>query len=221
MLDIARAYRDIMGRIAAAATGSGRSPADVTLVAVTKTYGPEMIRPLLEAGHRVFGENRVQEARDKWPLLREAYPDIELHLIGPLQSNKIREAVALFDVIESLDREKTARLLATEMTRQMRRPSLYVQVNTGLERQKAGIAASGVPAFLAQVTAIGGLKVEGLMCIPPVEEPPGVHFGLLARLARENSLTVISMGMSGDFEEAIAHGATHVRIGSALFGARP
>jgi pyridoxal phosphate enzyme (YggS family) len=175
---------------------------------------------LLDAGHRVFGENRVQEAQGKWPELRRSIPDIELHLIGPLQSNKAKEAVALFDVIESVDREKIAAALAAEMKRQQKSPKLYVQVNTGLEPQKAGVAPSEVGEFLQRIQQEHGLKPEGLMCIPPAEENPAQHFALLARLAKENALPVISMGMSGDYEEAIAHGATHVRVGSALFGAR-
>jgi PLP dependent protein len=214
------AYKDVTARIAEAARRSGRSPDGVSLIAVTKTHGPEAILPLLQAGHRVFGENRVQEAQGKWPRLRDEFKDIELHLIGPLQSNKAREAVALFDVIESVDRDRIAAALAAEMKRQKRSPRLYAQVNTGLEPQKAGIAPADVAAFLSRLKVEHGLHPEGLMCIPPVDEAAAPHFALLARLARENGLTVISMGMSGDYEEAIAHGASHVRVGSALFGAR-
>jgi pyridoxal phosphate enzyme (YggS family) len=220
MVDGINAYSRVKERIARAAAKAGRAPGDITLVAVTKTHDATRIRPLLDHGHRVFGENRVQEAQGKWPNLREAYKHIELHLIGPLQSNKAREAVALFDVIESVDRDKIAAALATEIIRQQKSPRLYVQVNTGLETQKAGVKPKDVSAFLERVTAEHGLKVEGLMCIPPAAEPAGPHFALLAQLARENSLSVISMGMSGDYEQAIAQGATHVRVGSALFGAR-
>jgi hypothetical protein len=220
MVDGINAYSNVKERITMAAIQAGRRPADITLVAVTKTHGPERIKPLLEQGHRVFGENRVQEAQEKWPDLRKSFPGIELHLIGPLQSNKAREAVALFDVIESVDRDKIAAALAAEMKRQQKSPKLYVQVNTGLESQKAGIAPAEVDGFLRRMREQHGLNPEGLMCIPPVEEDPARHFILLGRLARENGLAVISMGMSGDYEEAIAHGATHVRVGSALFGAR-
>lgn len=220
MADGINAYGSVKDRIAAAATKAGRVPENVTLVAVTKTHGPERIRPLLEQGHRVFGENRVQEARGKWPELRKAFPGIELHLIGPLQSNKAKEAVALFDVIESVDRDKIAAALAVEMKRQQKFPKLYVQVNTGLEPQKAGVVPSEVGDFLKRLRQEHGLRPEGVMCIPPAEDQPAQHFTLLARLARENGLGVISMGMSGDYEEAIVHGATHVRVGSALFGAR-
>jgi PLP dependent protein len=219
-MDGISAYSSVRERIAAAAATAGRAVDDVTLVAVTKTHGPGAIRPLLEAGHRVFGENRVQEVQDKWPALRKTFTGIELHLIGPLQSNKCREAVALFDVIESVDRDKIAAALAVEMKRQQKFPKLYVQVNTGREPQKAGVAPADVAAFLQRIREQHGLNPEGLMCIPPVEEPPQNHFVLLSRLARENGLFVISMGMSSDYEEAIAHGATHVRVGSALFGAR-
>jgi PLP dependent protein len=220
MPDTMNSYKEVKARIVGAARQSGRSPDSVTLVAVTKTHGPEVARPLLQAGHRVFGENRVQEAQGKWPALKNEFEGIELHLIGPLQSNKAREAVALFDVIESVDRDKIAAALAAEMMRQAKSPRLYVQVNTGLEPQKAGIAPRDVPTFLSRLKVEHGLHPEGLMCIPPVDEAAAPHFVLLARLARENGLATISMGMSGDYEEAIAHGATHVRVGSALFGAR-
>jgi pyridoxal phosphate enzyme (YggS family) len=220
MADGINAYGSVKERIATAAQKAGRAPEDVTLVAVTKTHGQERIKPLLKQGHRVFGENRVQEAQDKWPELRKQFPGIELHLIGPLQSNKAREAVALFDVIESVDRDKIAAALAAEMKRQQKFPRLYVQVNTGLEPQKAGVAPAEVGTFLQLILEQYGLNPAGLMCIPPIEDNPAQHFTLLARLAKENGLAVISMGMSGDYEEAIAHGATHVRVGSALFGAR-
>ena len=176
MADGINAYGSVKERIVAAATKAGRAPESVTLVAVTKTHGPELIRPLLDAGHRVFGENRVQEAQGKWPELRRSFPDIELHLIGPLQSNKAKEAVALFDVIESVDREKIAAALAAEMKRQQKSPKLYVQVNTGLEPQKAGVAPSEVGKFLKRIQQEHGLKPEGLMCIPPAEEKPAQHF---------------------------------------------
>jgi pyridoxal phosphate enzyme (YggS family) len=220
MTDGINAYGSVKERIAAAAIKAGRAPEDVTLVAVTKTHGPELIRPLLEAGHRVFGENRVQEAQGKWPDLRKSFAGIELHLIGPLQSNKAKEAVALFDVIESVDRDKIAAALAAEMKRQQKSPKLYVQVNTGLEPQKAGVAPAEVGAFLQRMRERHSLTPQGLMCIPPAEDHPAQHFVLLEQLARESGLAAISMGMSGDYEEAIAHGATHVRVGSALFGAR-
>lgn len=220
MGDSIKAYSEVKERIAMAARQAGRAAEDVTLVAVSKTHGPELIRPLLAAGQRVFGENRVQEAQGKWPGLREDYKNVELHLIGPLQSNKAGQAVALFDVIESVDRDKIAAALAAEMQRQRKFPRLYVQVNTGLEPQKAGVAPAEIGAFVQRMREQHGLNPEGLMCIPPVGEPPARHFALLARFAREHALPVVSMGMSGDYAEAIAHGATHVRVGSALFGAR-
>ena len=210
----------VRDRIAKAARQAGREPGDVALVAVSKTFGAEDIRPVLDAGQRIFGENRVQEAQAKWPDLRAAFPDVELHLIGPLQSNKAKEAVALFDVIESVDREKIAAELAREMRRQDRHPALYVQVNTGLEPQKAGIDPRETAAFIARCRDIHGLEIEGLMCIPPVDENPGPHFALLEKLAREAGVRNVSMGMSGDYETAVAFGATHVRVGSAIFGSR-
>lgn len=199
---------------------AGRPADAVGLVAVSKTFAADEIRPVLEAGHRVFGENRVQEAQGKWPALKEAFPDIELHLIGPLQSNKAKEAVALFDIIETVDREKIAAALAAEMKKQDRNLRLYVQVNTGLEPQKAGIDPRETAAFVARCREVHGLAIEGLMCIPPFEENPGPHFALLAKLAREAGLEKLSMGMSGDYETAIAFGATSVRVGSAIFGQR-
>lgn len=210
----------VAARIEAAARAAGRQPEAVRLVAVSKTFGPDSIVPLLEAGQRVFGENRVQEARGKWPALRERYPGVALHLIGPLQSNKARDAVALFDVIQTVDRPKIALALAQEMARSGRRPQLFVQVNTGDESQKAGAAVAETPALVALCREQLGLAVEGLMCIPPVEADPAPHFALLARMAGALRLPKLSMGMSADFETAIRHGATHVRIGSALFGAR-
>lgn len=212
-------YEEIRSRISKATREAGRSDEPV-LVAVTKTFSAPDIEPVLQAGHRVFGENRVQEAEGKWPGLRAKFPGIELHLIGPLQSNKAADAVALFDVIETVDREKIARALKAEMDRQGRRPRLYVQVNTGLEPQKAGIAPDETAAFVALCRDTLGLPIEGLMCIPPFDENPGPHFALLRKLARESGVTRLSMGMSGDFETAIGFGATGVRVGSAIFGSR-
>ena len=210
----------VKARIAAAAAAAGRAPDGIRLVAVTKTKGAAEIMPTLEAGQRLFGENRVQEAAGKWPALRSAFPEIELHLIGPLQTNKVAEAVALFDAIETLDREKLARTLAGEMAKQGRRPACFIQINTGEEPQKAGIAPSLADAFIALCRGELGLPVEGLMCIPPLEADPAPHFALLREIARRNALAGLSMGMSGDFEAAIAAGATHVRVGTAIFGGR-
>jgi hypothetical protein len=210
----------VRARIADAARGAGRDPSAVTLVAVSKTFGDDAVRAALGAGQRVFGENRVQEAAGKFPALKASYPDLELHLIGPLQTNKAREAVALFDVIESVDRERLARELAKEMARAGRRPRLYVQVNIGEEPQKAGVAPAELDALLASCKALG-LAIEGLMCIPPVDQPPAPFFARLRELAARHALPVASMGMSGDYAEAIAQGATHVRVGSAIFGVRP
>lgn len=206
--------------IARAAQDGGRDPADVTLVCVTKTFPAEDVIPLLEAGHRVFGENRVQEAAGKWPALREKYPDIELHLIGPLQSNKAREAVELFDAIETVDREKIARALAEETARTGKRPRLLVQINTGAEPQKAGVPPQDADAFLSACREKHGLEISGLMCIPPADEQASPHFALLADIAARNGLHALSMGMSSDFELAIQLGATHVRVGSAIMGRR-
>ena len=211
---------EVRTAIAKSARDGSRSPDDVTLVAVSKTFDADAIRPAILAGQRVFGENRVQEAQGKWPALRDETPGIELHLIGPLQSNKAADAVALFDVIETVDREKIARALADEMKRQGRTPKLYVQVNTGLEPQKAGIAPDDAKAFVDLCRNELGLAVEGLMCIPPAEENPGPHFALLAKLAARCGVEKLSMGMSGDYETAVAFGATSVRVGSAIFGVR-
>ena len=208
-------------RIARAHARFGAPPEAVELVAVSKTFAAEAIEPFLAAGQRVFGENRVQEAKDKWPGLRERYPDVTLHLIGPLQTNKVREAVALFDVIETVDREKLAGMLAAEMRQTARKLPCFVQVNIGLEPQKAGIAPAETAAFVARCRDEHGLDVVGLMCIPPDGVPPGPYFAQLAALAREAGVAQLSMGMSGDFETGIAMGATHVRVGSALFGHRP
>ncbi len=212
---------EIRRRIVRAERAAGRPEGATTLVAVSKTFPVEDIREVIAAGQRVFGENRVQEAQAKWPILRSETAGIELHLIGPLQSNKAAEAVALFDVIHTVDRDKIAAAIAAEGTKQGRRPRLFVQVNTGLEAQKAGIDPREAVAFVERCRSVHGLEIEGLMCIPPVEDAPGPHFGLLAKLAREAGVTGLSMGMSSDFEIAVGLGATHVRVGSALFGTRP
>jgi pyridoxal phosphate enzyme (YggS family) len=219
--DPAQAYHEVAARIAHAAQACGRDPAEVTLVAVSKQQPWEAIAPVLAAGQTVFGENRVQEAMARWAgRARSDEGSLVLHLIGPLQTNKAREAVAFFDVVESLDREKLARVLAEEVQKQGRRPRLYVQVNTGEEPQKAGVLPAEADAFLARCRAAYGLEPEGLMCIPPADEPPGPHFALLGKIAARNGLAKLSMGMSGDFETAIRFGATSVRVGSAVFGAR-
>lgn len=210
----------IQAEIRKAALGNGRDPASVTLVAVSKTFPAEAILPVLESGHRVFGENRVQEAKGKWPALRERFPRIELHLIGPLQSNKAREAVALFDAIHTVDRPKIAEALAAEMARQGRKLQLFIEINTGGEAQKAGVAPQEADRFIADCRDQYGLGIEGLMCIPPFDEAPAPHFALLQKIAQRNGLAKLSMGMSADFASAIAFGATHVRVGSAIFGER-
>ena len=210
----------VRSEIALAAKASRRDPSSVTLIAVSKTFEADAIRPVMAAGHRVFGENRVQEAKAKWPALRADCTDLELHLIGPLQSNKAAEAVALFDCIHTIDREKIARAIAAEMSRQRRRLKLFIQVNTGEEPQKAGVPPSGLGTLLAVCRGELGLDIAGLMCIPPVDEEPAVHFAFLAKLARENGLAGLSMGMSADFAAAIEQGATHIRVGSAIFGRR-
>ncbi|WHO73605.1 YggS family pyridoxal phosphate-dependent enzyme [Rhizobium sp. BT03] len=219
-MELQERLNDVRSRIAAGERQAARPAGSVQLVAVSKTFEAEAIRPAIDAGQRVFGENRVQESQGKWPMLKAEQPNIVLHLIGPLQSNKAADAVALFDVIETVDREKIARTLAEEMRRQGRRPLLYVQVNTGLEPQKAGITPDDTPAFVTLCREELGLSVEGLMCIPPAEENPGPHFALLAKLALTCGVEKLSMGMSGDYETAIAFGATSVRVGSAIFGAR-
>jgi pyridoxal phosphate enzyme (YggS family) len=211
----------IRERMARAHARFGAPPEEVELVAVSKTFSAEAIEPFLAAGQRVFGENRVQEAQGKWPGLRAAYPDITLHLIGPLQTNKARDAVALFDVIETVDRDKLAGVLAGEMARAGRNLPCFVQVNIGLEEQKAGIAPAETVAFVQRCRDVHGLDIVGLMCIPPDGVPSGLYFAHLATLARDAGVSGLSMGMSGDFETAIAMGATHVRVGSALFGTRP
>jgi pyridoxal phosphate enzyme (YggS family) len=207
-------------RIARAARDAGRNPQDVTLVCVTKTFGADEIKPAIEAGERVFGENRVQEALAKWPALKASYPSLKLHLIGPLQSNKAHDAVLLFDVIETVDREKIAKVLAREIQKTSCHPKLYVQVNTGAEPQKAGILPREADAFIARCREDYGLEISGLMCIPPVDDQASPHFAFLNLIAKRNGIAKLSMGMSADFELAIELGATHVRIGSAIFGDR-
>jgi PLP dependent protein len=210
----------IKARIERARQRFGPPPDGVTLVAVSKTFDTAEVCPFLDTGHRVFGENRVQEAKGKWPGLRASYDGIELHLIGPLQTNKAREAVELFDVIDTVDRDRLAEVLRTEMDRAGRQLPVFVQVNIGDEEQKSGIAPSEAVAFAVRCQSEHGLTVRGLMCIPPDGVPPGPYFAHLAMLARDAGLTGLSMGMSGDFETAITMGATHVRVGSALFGQR-
>ena len=213
--------KKVLNGVVAAAQAAHRAPEDVTLIAVSKTFdGPDIV-PVIEAGQRVFGENRVQEAKGKWPALKMAWPDVELHLIGPLQSNKTAEAVQLFDAIHTVDRPKIAAEIAKEMRRQAKGLKLFVQVNTGREPQKAGIDPGEADAFLRECREVHGLEISGLMCIPPAEEDPTPHFALLAEIARRNGLSQLSMGMSGDYPQAIAAGATHVRVGSAIFGTRP
>lgn len=220
MNDAVIRLNEVRKNILSAEQEAGRPAGSTMLVAVSKTFSADEIRPVIEAGQRVFGENRVQEAQAKWPALKEAFPGIELRLIGPLQSNKAKEAVALFDVIETVDREKIASELAREIRKQGKAPLLYVQVNTGLEEQKAGIDPREAVAFVARCRDVHGLAVEGLMCIPPADENPGPHFALLEKLAREAGVGKLSMGMSGDYETAIAFRATSVRVGSAIFGTR-
>ena len=211
---------EIRERMAKSEKLAGRAAGSTELVAVSKTFDADDIRPVLQAGQRVFGENRVQEAQGKWPQLKAEFADVELHLIGPLQSNKTADAVALFDVIQSIDRDKIAKAIAKEMKAQARTLQLFVQVNIGGEEQKAGIAISETVAFVNRCRDDYGLSVLGLMCIPPFDENPGPYFALLAKLAEECGVECVSMGMSGDFETAIELGATHVRVGSAIFGSR-
>jgi len=212
--------------IARACKDAGRDPASVTLIAVSKTFPPEAIEPVLAAGQRVFGENRVQEAKGKWPPLMEKYPGVELHLIGPLQSNKAKEAVTLFGAIHAVDRASLCEALAKEIdkagnTPSFKAPALFVQINTGSEPQKAGVLPQDADAFIKACSATYGLTIAGLMCIPPVDDAPGPHFALTVKIAQRNGLKLLSMGMSADFADAIALGATHVRVGSAIFGTRP
>jgi PLP dependent protein len=219
-LQLAGRLADVRSRVAQAARAAKRDAASVELIAVSKTFDAGDMRPALAAGQRVFGENRVQEAQGKWPALRAEFPDLKLHLIGPLQSNKAAEAVALFDAIHTIDRPKIARAIADEMTKQGRKLELFVQVNTGEEPQKAGVMPADAKAFVAMCRDELKLDIAGLMCIPPVEEVAAVHFAFLAKLACELGLKSLSMGMSGDYETAIRFGATHVRVGSAIFGGR-
>ncbi|HKV14551.1 MAG TPA: YggS family pyridoxal phosphate-dependent enzyme [Reyranella sp.] len=220
MSDGAKHLREVRDKIEQAARAAGRDPAGIALVAVSKTHGADRVRELLAAGHRRFGENRVQEAQEKFPALKAEYPDLQLHLIGPLQTNKAREAVALFDVIQSVDREKLAATLAKEMARASKRPDCFIQVNTGEEPQKAGILPKDLDSFVAACRETHKLPIVGLMCIPPVDEEPALHFALLAKMAARHGLPNVSMGMSADYEVAVRLGATHVRVGSALFGQR-
>lgn len=211
---------DVSTRISSAAQKAGRSPAEIKLIAVSKVQPLERVEAVLAEGHRIFGENRVQEAAGKWPGFREKYEDVELHLIGPLQTNKVRQALDLFDAIHSVDREKLARKLADGFAETGRPVPCFIQVNTGEEEQKAGCLPADTDSFIAFCRDELDLPVAGLMCIPPVDEEPSLHFALLKKLAERNGLTGLSMGMSGDFEQAIALGATHIRVGSAVFGAR-
>lgn len=224
MSDAVSRLAEVKTAIAAAAAAAKRPAGAVTLVAVSKTFPAEAIEPVLAAGQRVFGENYVQESKEKWPGLRERYPDAEVHMIGPLQSNKAKEAVALFDVIESLDRPSLAKELQKEVAKAKaagaRVPRFLVQVNTGAEPQKGGVLPEEADGFIRACREQYGLAVEGVMCIPPADEPPAPHFALLTTIARRNDLSVVSMGMSADYPIAIAMGATHVRVGSAIFGAR-
>ena len=220
-VDVAANLAAVEARIAEAARAAGRSPESVIPIAVSKAQPLARVRAALEAGHRTFGENRVQEATAKWPPLKAAFADLELHLVGPLQTNKVGDAVALFDAIETVDRPKLARALAAEMTRTGRRLPCYVQVNTGEEPQKSGVLPGDADAFIAACREEYGLPVAGLMCLPPMDEEPALHFALLAEIARRHDLPLLSMGMSADFETAVRFGATHVRIGTEIFGARP
>jgi len=210
----------VKAEIEKASREAGREPGSVTLVAISKTFDADAIRPVPDAGQRIFGENRVQEAKAKWPALRAEFPGVELHLVGPLQSNKAKEAVALFDAIHTVDRPKIAQALAEEIAKQGRLPRLFVEVNTGAEPQKAGMLPENADAFIAECREKYGLEIAGLMCIPPLQEAPAPHFALTAKIAKRNGLALLSMGMSADFASAIAFGATHVRVGSAIFGER-
>jgi pyridoxal phosphate enzyme (YggS family) len=215
------ALQTLRERIAAAAKAAGRAPASIELLAVSKTHGPELIEQAIAAGQSAFGENRVQEAAAKYPELKVRYPDLRLHLIGPLQTNKAKDAVRLFDVIETLDRPRLAEVLAAAMQKEGRRPDLFVQVNTGEEPQKGGVAPAEADRFIADARERWHLPVVGLMCIPPLDEEPSLHFALLREIGRRNGLDRLSMGMSGDYETAIRFGATEIRVGTAIFGERP
>jgi len=210
----------VRDQIARACADARRDPASVTLVAISKTFGAKAIEPVIAAGQRVFGENRVQEAKAKWPPLKERHGGIDLHLVGALQSNKAKDAVALFDAIHSLDRPSLAEALAKEISKQGRRPTLFVEINTGGEPQKSGVLPEETDAFVKACRERYGLQIAGLMCLPPADEPPAPHFALTAKIARRNNLALLSMGMSADFPIAIAFGATHVRVGTAIFGER-
>ena len=218
--DSPRGLAEVEREVARACRAARRERSSVTLVAVSKTFDGDAIEPVIQAGQKVFGENRVQEAKSKWPELMAKYPGLALHLIGPLQSNKAKEAVALFDAIHSVDRASLCEALAKEIVKQNRHPELFVQLNTGEEPQKAGVAPTDADAFIASCRDVYGLRISGLMCIPPVDEPPAPHFALTAKIAARNGLSLLSMGMSADFETAIQLGATHVRVGSAIFGHR-
>ena len=210
----------VRSEIGKACRDAGRTPDSVTLVAISKTFGADAIVPAIDAGQRVFGENRVQEAKAKWPELRERHAGIELHLVGPLQSNKVREAVAIFDFIHTVDRPKIATALSEEIAKQGKRPRLLVEINTGAEPQKAGVLPENADAFIAECREKHGLFIEGLMCIPPLDEAAAPHFALTEKIAKRNGLPFLSMGMSADFANAIQFGATHVRVGTAIFGER-
>jgi PLP dependent protein len=212
---------EIRSRMRAALERAGRAPDSAALIAVAKTHPVEAVVEALAAGQRVFGENRVQEAMAKYPALRAGHPDLDLHLIGPLQTNKVKEAVATFDAIHTVDRPKLAAALAAEIARSAKRPRLFVQVNTGAEPQKAGVLPDQADAFIDECRNLHRLVIDGLMCIPPVADVPAPHFALLGQIAKRNGIAMLSMGMSEDFETALALGATHVRVGSAIFGARP
>ena len=218
---IAGNLHDLQARVSKTAQRVNRDPMDVALVAISKVHGVDAIRAALATGHRIFGENRVQEAQQKWPALKAEYADVALHLVGPLQTNKVRDAVALFDVIEALDRPKLAAKLAEEMAEQSRSLPCFVQVNTGEEPQKAGVLPKEADAFIKSCRLDYGLTIQGLMCIPTQDEEPAMHFAFLREIARRNDMLCLSMGMSADFETAIELGATHVRLGTAVFGPRP
>lgn len=220
MSDVSAQLAAVKAAIRRAAEDHSRRAEDIELVAVSKTMPASSVMQALEAGQRIFGENYVQETKDKWPALKERYPDAQVHMIGPLQSNKALDAVALFDVIQSLDRDSLARELAKAIQKLGHAPEMFIQVNTGAEPQKGGVSIGDADAFIARCRSVHGFRIRGLMCIPPVQDPPSPHFALLSQIAARNGLAGLSMGMSADFEAAIQLGATHVRIGSAIFGAR-
>ncbi len=218
--DVASNLATVRREIEAACRAAGRDPGSVTLVAISKTFPAEAVEGAIAAGHSVFGENRVQEAKTKFPPLKARHPQLELHLVGPLQSNKVKDALALFEAIHSVDRASLCEALAKEMAKQGRHPQLFVQVNTGAEPQKSGVLPEDADAFLVRCRDAYGLRIDGLMCLPPLDEPPAPHFALLNKIAARNGLKLLSMGMSADFALAIEFGATHVRVGTAIFGAR-